>query len=89
VSASEQPGLRTSDFGPSTIRTALLAQPAVDALDPTGCGDVFGATCAARLAAGDSVEEALTRANQAAARNATVRGATRLARILRGGLVTA
>jgi len=71
------------------VRTALLAPPAVDALDPTGCGDVFGATCAARLAAGDSVEEALRRANQAASRNATIRGATHLAPYLRGGLVTA
>lgn len=71
------------------VRTALLAPPAVDALDPTGCGDVFGATCAARLAAGDSIEEALTRANAAASRNATIRGATHLAPYLRGGLVPA
>jgi hypothetical protein len=70
-------------------RTALLAPPAVDTMDTTGCGDVFGATCAARLAAGDGVEEALRRANQAAARNATIRGATHLAPYLRGGLVTA
>ena len=71
------------------VRTALLSPPLVDATDTTGCGDVFGATCAARLAAGDSVNEALERANQAAARNATSRGATRLAAYLTGGLVTA
>lgn len=71
------------------VRTALMAPPAVDATDTTGCGDVFGATCAARLAAGDSVDEALRRANQAAARNATYRGATSLAGFLKGGLVTA
>lgn len=71
------------------VRTALLPPPAVDAIDPTGCGDTFGATCAARLAAGDSIEEALAHANRFAARNATIRGATHLAGYLRGGLVTA
>jgi CheY-like chemotaxis protein len=34
-------------------------------------------------------EDALRRANQAASRNATIRGATHLAPYLRGGLVTA
>lgn len=87
--ATSPPALRTSDFGPSTIRTALLAPPPVEALDPTGCGDVFGATCAARLAAGDSIDEALAAANRAAARNATYRGAGGLASFLRGELVTA
>lgn len=72
-----------------TVRSALLAPPAVDATDPTGCGDVFGATCAARLAAGDSVEQALSAANRAASRNAVHRGATGLSTHLRGGLVTA
>jgi hypothetical protein len=71
------------------VRTALLAPPAVEVVDTTGCGDVFGATCAARLAAGDGVEEALAVANRFAARNATIRGATHLAAYLRGGLVTA
>lgn len=71
------------------VRTALLPPPAVDAIDPTGCGDTFGATCAARLAAGDTIEQALAHANRFAARNATIRGATHLAGYLRGGLVTA
>ena len=70
-------------------RTELLAPPFVEATDSTGCGDVFGATCAARLAAGDSVTEALQRANRAAARSATYRGATSLAGYLKGALVTA
>jgi sugar/nucleoside kinase (ribokinase family) len=61
----------------------------VDAIDPTGCGDVFGATCFARLLAGDSVRTALTAANVAAARNATFRGASGLPRHLRGELVLA
>jgi hypothetical protein len=71
------------------VRTARLAPPAIEVVDTTGCGDVFGATCAARLAAGDSVEEALQRANLAASRAATCRGATSLAGYLKGGLVTA
>lgn len=71
-----------------TIRTALASAPAVEALDPTGCGDVFGATLAARLLAGDPVAAALQAANTAASRNATVRGATGLAALLRGDLVS-
>ncbi len=77
------------DAGAGAIRTARLAPPAVDAIDPTGCGDVFGATCFARLLAGDSVQDALTVANAAAARNATFRGAGGLPRHLRGELVLA
>ncbi|HPF61173.1 MAG TPA: carbohydrate kinase family protein [Gemmatimonadales bacterium] len=71
------------------IRTERIPAPHVEALDPTGCGDVFGATCMARLLAGDSVEAALGAANAAAARNATFRGATHLAGHLRGELVLA
>lgn len=70
-----------------TIRTARIAPPAVETLDTTGCGDVFGATCFARLLAGDAVDAALTAANVAAARNATFRGAGGLPRHLRGELV--
>jgi len=63
--------------------------PITDATDPTGCGDVFGATCFARLLAGDDVSTALDAANVAAARNAAFRGATGLSRHLRGELVSA
>ncbi len=76
-----------ADAGP--IRTERVAAPAVDAIDPTGCGDVFGATCCARLLAGDAVPDALAAANRAAARNAAFRGATTLAQHLRGELVSA
>ena len=71
------------------LRTALVPAPVVDPLDPTGCGDVFGATLCARLLAGDPVEAAIGEANRLAARNATYRGAGGLARFLRGELVTA
>ena len=71
-----------------SARTALVAAPVIDALDPTGCGDVFGGTVMGRLLAGAPVEEALTFANQMAARTAAYRGATGLNRHLRGELVT-
>jgi sugar/nucleoside kinase (ribokinase family) len=70
------------------VRTALVPAPQAEALDPTGCGDVFGAVAFARLLAGDSVESALRHAATLAARNAAFRGATGLSRHLRGELVT-
>jgi len=54
--------------------------------DPTGCGDVWGATYFSRLLAGDIMDVALRRANDAAARNVEHRGATGLAHHLRGEL---
>jgi sugar/nucleoside kinase (ribokinase family) len=69
------------------IRTALIPAPRVDALDPTGCGDVFGAAACARLLAGDGVEPALQHATVLAARNAALRGAAGLGRHLRGELL--
>jgi hypothetical protein len=72
----------------TTLRSALIPAPAVGVLDPTGCGDVFGAAAAARLFAGDSVEAAIRHANAMAARNAAFRGAGGLSRHLRGELVT-
>jgi sugar/nucleoside kinase (ribokinase family) len=71
----------------SPVRSALISAPSVDALDPTGCGDVFGAAAAARLFAGDPVEDALRHATRTAARNAAFRGAGGLSRHLRGQLV--
>ena len=73
---------------PLAVRTALIPAPNVETLDPTGCGDVFGAAAFARLLAGDSIEAALQHATALAARNAGFRGASGLARHLRGELVT-
>jgi hypothetical protein len=73
---------------PLSVRSALLPAPLTETLDPTGCGDVFGAVAFARLLAGDPVEDALRHAAALAARNAAFRGATGLARHLRGELVT-
>lgn len=77
------------DSDPGTIRTALVPAPAVEAIDPTGCGDVFGAALCANLLAGQAPEAAIAAANLLAARNASLRGAGRLGRLLRGELVTA
>lgn len=52
--------------------------------DPTGCGDVWGATFFGRLLAGDSLETAMASANRTAGRNVEHRGAGGLHRHLRG-----
>jgi sugar/nucleoside kinase (ribokinase family) len=67
--------------------TELIQAPMVDVLDPTGCGDVFGATCCARLLAGDSLPDSVAAANRAASRAASFRGAGGLAAHLRGELL--
>ena len=54
--------------------------------DPTGCGDVWGATFFARLLQGDDLEPAMAEANRLAARNVEHRGARGLLSYLRGGL---
>jgi len=69
------------------VRTALIPAPTIDTLDPTGCGDVFGAAACARLLAGARVEPALAHATRLAARNAGLRGAGGLGRHLRGELL--
>jgi hypothetical protein len=83
--------LKRDGLSPSSgaIRTALIpakrprhAQPG----DPTGCGDVWGATYFSRLLAGDKLDAAIDRALDAAARNVDHRGATGLADYLRGEL---
>jgi len=78
----------TQNGAGAAVRTALIPAPLVETLDPTGCGDVFGAAAFARLLAGDSVEAALRHAAALAARNAGFRGARGLASHLRGELVT-
>ena len=73
------------------MRTALVpAAPAMtgsgESGDPTGCGDVWGATYFSRLLAGDKLADAMRVAVNAAARNVGHRGATGLAHHLRGEL---
>jgi hypothetical protein len=84
--------LRDLDRPPTphgAVRTALVpaeyarSQPG----DPTGCGDVLGATVFSRLLAGDTFSDALRAALRAAARNVEHRGASGLASFLRGELL--
>ena len=77
--------------GGGATRTARLAAAPGDLApiaggDPTGCGDVFGATAAAALLAGEALPDALRRALHMAARNVTHRGATGLRDHLLGRL---
>ena len=72
-----------------TVRTALVPPAEVRGPgvgDPTGCGDVWGATYFSRLVAGDRFSDAMRAAQLAAARNVEHRGATGLAQHLRGEL---
>ncbi|HYC52681.1 MAG TPA: PfkB family carbohydrate kinase [Gemmatimonadaceae bacterium] len=69
------------------IRTELIpAERVAEPLDPTGCGDVWGATHFSRLLAGDNLGDAIRAAHRAAARNVEHRGASGLADHLRGKL---
>jgi sugar/nucleoside kinase (ribokinase family) len=79
---------RASALAP--VRTARIPAEAarVDPGDPTGCGDVWGATFFSRLLAGDRFTDAIRAAHRAAARNVEHRGATGLASYLRGELAT-
>ncbi len=56
--------------------------------DPTGCGDVWGATLFSRLLAGDDLEDAMRTANRYAARNFAHRGARGLTDHLLGRIAT-
>lgn len=73
------------------VETALMSPslPRVkrEEQDPTGCGDVFGATLFSRLLAGDTFGVALRAASDAAVRNLEFRGARGLAHFLRGEII--
>jgi hypothetical protein len=68
-------------------RVAAEPGPVPDG-DPTGCGDVFGASVAAALLAGRPLEEALRLGTRMGARNVSHRGATGLREHLLGRLAT-
>jgi hypothetical protein len=72
-----------SDVGP--MRTSIVpADHIIEGGDPTGCGDVWGATYFSRLLAGDNFGDAILAAHRAAARNVGHRGASGLSDHLRG-----
>ncbi len=80
-------GARPPRRGAGLVQTALVRPDGGSvAGDPTGCGDVFGATLLARLLAGATLEPAIATANAAARRNVGYRGATGLQHHLRGDL---
>jgi hypothetical protein len=72
-----------------TARTQLVPSCVAqvpDGGDPTGCGDVWGATYFSKLIGGAIMSDAMRAALEAAARNVEHRGATGLAHYLRGEL---
>lgn len=75
-------------FTGTPVRTARIPADDVPALngDPTGCGDVFGATVVASVLAGAGLEDALRLGTGMGTRNVTYRGATGLRDHLRGRL---
>lgn len=83
----EWPGLRDRMAAPGPVRSGRVP---VDGSgrkgDPTGSGDVWGATFFARLLAGLGLEEAMRDANHFAARNVGHMGARGLHHHLRGRL---
>lgn len=66
------------------IHNARIDAAAQTTGDPTGCGDVFGGTLVSRLLCNEPIEEAISYANQMAARNLSHNGATNLQFHLRG-----
>jgi sugar/nucleoside kinase (ribokinase family) len=78
-------GPRGATGGLGAVRTAMVPAEFVNGEgDPTGCGDVWGATHFSRMVAGDRLSDAMRAAAVAAARNVGHRGATGLAAHLRG-----
>jgi len=79
---------RAQDLRAGPVRTALVPAEQVETPgDPTGCGDVFGATYFSRLLTGDTFGVSLRAAIRAASRNVVFRGAGGLANFLRGELL--
>jgi sugar/nucleoside kinase (ribokinase family) len=86
ISDRRHDGLPQSGGAIRTAKVAAKARRQLGPGDPTGCGDVWGATYFSRLLAGDKLDAAIDRALEAAARNVDHRGATGLADYLRGEL---
>jgi sugar/nucleoside kinase (ribokinase family) len=76
---------RVATSEPARSGITLAEGPAVVG-DPTGCGDVWGATFLARLISGDPLKSAMIQANRMAAKNVAHRGASGLHRHLGGRL---
>ncbi len=76
------------DFSAATVassgRVPLSKPPSKG--DPTGCGDVWGATALARLLDGDALEDVISKANELASQNVGQLGARNLFNHLEGKL---
>jgi sugar/nucleoside kinase (ribokinase family) len=66
----------------ATARSGMESVTEVKGGDPTGCGDVWGISCFVNLLAGARIPDAVRSANEVAVRNASFRGASRLASLL-------
>ena len=74
---------------PGAVRSGKVEQrDPVAGGDPTGSGDVWGATCFAHLLAGDDLEAAMAAANDAGSRNTAHRGTSGLYDHLQGRIAT-
>jgi sugar/nucleoside kinase (ribokinase family) len=88
----QERGPRGALTTPTIVRPAAVTSERVAAAtstvdgDPTGCGDVWGATCFCALLAGESLRAAVEAANTAASRNLAHRGAGGLHHHLSGRL---
>jgi len=81
------PGRRKRMAEPGAVRSGRVPRPREPVEgDPTGCGDVWGATFFGRLLAGDPLEAAMGEANRLAALNVAHLGARGLHHHLRGRL---
>ncbi len=78
-------GWRSSSGTVASGRVPAASRAVADG-DPTGCGDVWGATTFARLLAGDGLEAAMNEGNRMAGRNVQHHGAAGLRHHLRGGV---
>ena len=76
---------RMASSGASRSRRIALSGPPRHG-DPTGCGDVWGATLFARLLSGETLDGAVAEANRIAARNVEHHGARGLHHHLSGRL---
>jgi sugar/nucleoside kinase (ribokinase family) len=73
------PGSRATPGACSRITGRVGIESHAEAVDPTGCGDVWGAVCFGSLLDQVPLEEAMRAANRAATSAAQHRGATGLA----------
>lgn len=70
--------VRSRESSPRTSTGRIVPDPHADVVDPTGCGDVWGGTCFAALAAGSGLPESAERATRGAEVALGVRGTSKL-----------